>query len=73
LLREIFGTIQQIKEIHSTRIIAMLCGREGSGIADVPPEELPREELPLLLDSGLSKNELESQVTRLFPKSSFQT
>ena len=41
LLREIFSTIQQLKEIHSTRIIATLYTREGSGIAEVPTKELP--------------------------------
>jgi hypothetical protein len=40
LLGEIFGAIQQLKKIHSTRIIAMLCAREGTGITDVPSKEL---------------------------------
>jgi hypothetical protein len=40
LLHEVFGAIQQIKEVHSTRIIAMLCACEGAGIADVPTKEL---------------------------------
>jgi hypothetical protein len=40
LLREVFRTIQQLEEIHSTRIIAMLCACQGIGIADVPTKEL---------------------------------
>src|SRR5664280_2328030 len=43
LLREIFRTVQQLKEVHSTRIIATLYACEGSGIADVPTKELAAE------------------------------
>src|ERR1035437_1409609 len=43
LLREVFRTIQQLKEVHSTRIIAMLCACQGIGIADVPTKELAAE------------------------------
>ena len=44
LLREVFRTIQQLEEIHSTRIIAMLCAYQGIGIADVPTKELAAED-----------------------------
>ena len=40
LLREVFRTVQQLKEVHSTRIIATLCACQGIGIADVPSKEL---------------------------------
>src|ERR1019366_4358505 len=43
LLREVFRTIQQLKEVHSTRIIAMLCACQGIGIDDVPTKELAAE------------------------------
>jgi hypothetical protein len=50
LLREVFRTVQQLKEVHSTRIIATLYACEGSGIADVPTKELAAEGLENPID-----------------------